>query len=192
MERHMKKLRQMREKAMLGGGKEQIEKHRAQGKYTARERIEKLLDPGSFHETGMMAETICTDFGMDKKRFLGDGLVSGFGKIDGRRVSLFASDPTVLGGSGQSTHIRKIVESIDSAGKFGTPTTVAPDSALGVGDRGPEVRQLQERLNALGSELKVDGIFGLTTRAAVMAFQAQQGLAPDGVVGPKTRATLGL
>jgi len=131
MERHMKKLRQMREKAMLGGGKEQIEKHRAQGKYTARERIEKLLDPGSFHETGMMAETICTDFGMDKKRFLGDGLVSGFGKINGRRVSLFASDPTVLGGSGQSTHIRKIVESIDSAGKFGIPLIQLYDSSGG-------------------------------------------------------------
>lgn len=79
-----------------------------------------------------------------------------------------------------------------SAGKFGAPTTVAPDLALGVGDRGPEVRQLQERLNALGSELKIDGIFGLTTRAAVMAFQAQQGLNPDGVVGQKTRAALGL
>jgi acetyl-CoA carboxylase carboxyltransferase component len=131
MEKHLKKLRQMREKAVLGGGKEQIEKQHAQGKYTARERLEKLLDPGSFHETGMMAETICTDFGLDKKRFLGDALVSGYGKINGRRVSLFASDATVMGGSGQSSHIRKIVEAIDNAGKFGIPLIQLYDSSGG-------------------------------------------------------------
>jgi len=131
MEKYLKKLRQMREKAVLGGGKEQIEKQHAQGKYTARERLEKLLDPGSFHETGMMAETICTDFGLDKKRFLGDALVSGYGKINGRRVSLFASDATVMGGSGQSSHIRKIVEAIDNAGKFGIPLIQLYDSSGG-------------------------------------------------------------
>ena len=131
MEPYLRKLRQMREKAMLGGGEEPIEKQHAQGKYTARERLEKLLDPGSFQETGMMAETLCTDFGLDKKRFLGDAVVSGYGKIDGRRVSLFASDATVMGGSGQSSHIRKIVEAIDDAGKFGIPLIQLYDSSGG-------------------------------------------------------------
>lgn len=125
------KLKKMREKAMLGGGQEAIEKHHAQGKFTARERIEKLLDPGSFEETGMLAETISTDFGLDKKRFLGDGVVSGYGKINGRRVCLFASDATVMGGSGQSSHIRKIVETINDAGRFGLPLIQLYDSSGG-------------------------------------------------------------
>jgi len=131
MENQLNKLRKLRDRALLGGGPEQIQKQREQGKYTARERIEKLLDPGSLHETGMLAETICTDFGLDKNRFLGDGLVSGYGKINGRRVSLFASDATVMGGSGQSSHIKKIVEAIDNAGKFGIPLIQLYDSSGG-------------------------------------------------------------
>jgi acetyl-CoA carboxylase carboxyltransferase component len=125
------KLKKMREKAMLGGGRKAIEKHHAQGKLTARERIEKLLDSGSFEETGTLAETICTDFGLDKNRYLGDGLVSGYGRINGLRVSLFASDATVMGGSGQSSHIRKIVETINDAGRFGLPLIQLYDSSGG-------------------------------------------------------------
>jgi propionyl-CoA carboxylase beta chain len=121
----------MREKALLGGGPDKIEKHRAQGKHTARERIDMLLDPASFHETGMLAETICTDFGLDKNRYLGDGTVSGYGKIQGRRVSIFASDATVMGGSGQSSHIRKQVEAINDAGRFGIPLIQLYDSSGG-------------------------------------------------------------
>lgn len=68
----------------------------------------------------------------------------------------------------------------------------APEATLSIGDRGPEVRHLQERLNAFGAEMKVDGVFGPATHAAIIAFQAQKGLTPDGVVGPKTAAVLGL
>jgi acetyl-CoA carboxylase carboxyltransferase component len=127
----IEKLRTMRAKAILGGGQERIDKQHEQGKKAARERLDALLDPDSFEETGMLAETICTDFGLDKKRFLGDGVVTGYGKIDGRRVCIFASDATVMGGSGQSSHIRKIVETIDDAGKLGLPLVQLYDSSGG-------------------------------------------------------------
>jgi acetyl-CoA carboxylase carboxyltransferase component len=127
----LNKLRSMRGRALLGGGQEKVDQHHAQGKYTARERLEMLLDPGSLEETGMLAETICTDFGLDKKRYLGDGVVSGYGKIDGRRVCVFASDATVMGGSGQSSHIRKQVELINDAGRFGLPLVQLYDSSGG-------------------------------------------------------------
>ena len=127
----IQKLREKRAKAFIGGGQEKIERQHAQGKLTARERLDALLDTDSFEETSMLAETISTDFGMDKKRFLGDGLVSGFGRIDGRRVGIFASDATVMGGSGQSSHIRKIVETIDDAGRLGLPLIQLYDSSGG-------------------------------------------------------------
>lgn len=79
-----------------------------------------------------------------------------------------------------------------TSGRFGASSVAAPDSALSLGDRGPEVKTLQERLNALGSDLKVDGDFGRNTLAAVMAFQAAKGLNPDGIVGPLTRGSLGI
>jgi len=125
------KLREMRQKAFLGGGQNKIDRQHEQGKYTARERLEKLLDPGSFEETGMLAETICTDFGLDKKRFPGDGVITGYGKINGKSVCIVASDATVMGGSGQSSHIKKIVETINNAGKFGIPLIQLFDSSGG-------------------------------------------------------------
>lgn len=83
------------------------------------------------------------------------------------------------------------IREFHKAGIFGG-AVVAPEPALSIGDRGPEVRHLQERLNFFGAELNVDGIFGPTTHAAVIAFQAEKGLTPDGVVGPNTAAALGL
>ncbi|TXI18098.1 MAG: peptidoglycan-binding protein [Nitrosomonas sp.] len=83
------------------------------------------------------------------------------------------------------------IRAFHKAGFFGT-AVVAPEAALSIGDRGPEVRHLQERLNAFGAEMKVDGIYGPATHAAVIAFQAQKGLIPDGVIGPRTAAALGL
>lgn len=77
-------------------------------------------------------------------------------------------------------------------GLFVGRTVVAPDSALSIGDRGPEVRHLQERLNAFGAKMEVDGIYGAATNAEVIAFQAEKGLTPDGIIGSKTAAALGL
>lgn len=83
------------------------------------------------------------------------------------------------------------IREFHKAGFFGV-NIVAPKATLSIGDRGPEVRNLQERLNVFGAEMKVDGIYGPATHAAVIAFQAQKGLTPDGVIGPNTSATLGL
>lgn len=79
-----------------------------------------------------------------------------------------------------------------TTGRLGGRTVSVPDAAFTIGDRGPEVRRLQERLNAFGAEMKVDGIYGPATHAAVIAFQAEKGLKPDGILGPKTAAALGL
>jgi len=93
------KLEELRKESRVGGGRERIEKQHAAGKKTARERIDFLLDPGSFVESGAFVTHDCTDFGMAEKQFLGDGVVTGRGTIDGRVVHVFAQDFTVFGGS---------------------------------------------------------------------------------------------
>ena len=93
------RVREMREKAQLGGGRDRIEAQHKLGKKTARERINELLDPGTFVELDMFVTHKCTHFGMENKKFLGDGVVTGYGKVNGRTVYLFAQDFTVLGGS---------------------------------------------------------------------------------------------
>ena len=95
----VKALIQLREKARLGGGQKRIDSQHQKGKYTARERIAMLLDEGSFEEFDMFVQHRCTNFGMEKSTFLGDGVVTGFGTIDGRLVYVFAQDFTVFGGS---------------------------------------------------------------------------------------------
>jgi len=92
-------LREMRDKAVEGGGAERVEQQHAKGKMSARERLALLLDEGSFQELGALATHNITDFGMDAHRYPGDGVVTGFGKINVRRVAVFAQDFTVLGGS---------------------------------------------------------------------------------------------
>ena len=93
------KLTEMRERSKLAGGEARIKRQHERGKYTARERIEKLLDPGTFVEIDEFVLSRITDFGMDKKRILGDGVITGYGKIDGRKVFIFSQDFTVFGGS---------------------------------------------------------------------------------------------
>ena len=88
-----------RAKARMGGGQKRIDAQHAKGKYTARERIAKLLDEGSFEEYDMFVQHRCTNFGMEKTKFDGDGVVTGQGTIDGRLVYVFAQDFTVSGGS---------------------------------------------------------------------------------------------
>lgn len=108
MQEELKKLAQMEEQAKLGGGAERLEQQHKMGKMTARERIEYIMDPGSFVELNMLAEHQCHDFGMEKKRFLGDGVITGYGTINGRKVFIFSEDATVLGGSTGKIHGTKI------------------------------------------------------------------------------------
>jgi len=92
-------LSRLREEAKLGVGEDKIQKEHEKGRLTARERIDKLLDPGSFVEIDEFVVHRCTDFGMDKKKVLGDGVVTGYGTIDARKVFIFSQDFTVFGGS---------------------------------------------------------------------------------------------
>ena len=108
MQEELQKLAQLEEQAQLGGGADKLDQQRKIGKMTARERIEYVLDPGSFVELNMLAEHQCSDFGMDKKRFLGDGVVTGYGTVDGRKVFIYSEDATVLGGSTGKIHGAKI------------------------------------------------------------------------------------
>ncbi len=114
--------------AELGGGVERIEKQHKAGKKTARERINDLLDPGTFVETDRMAVHKCTDFDMDKKKIPGDGIVTGYGKIDGRLVYIFAQDFTVFGGTLSRTNADKVVKLMDLAMRMGAPVIGLNDS----------------------------------------------------------------
>jgi acetyl-CoA carboxylase carboxyltransferase component len=127
----LEKLNRMRELARAGGGDARQEREKAKGKLSARERIHLLLDPGSFEEVYSFAQTLSTDFGLVEKRYLGDGLVTGFGTIEGRRVAVLAHDVTVLGGSGTCTHLRKWCELVDTAAKVGIPVIQLNDSGGG-------------------------------------------------------------
>ena len=126
--------------ARVGGGEKAIEKQHAKGKYTARERIAQLLDEGSFEELDMFVTHRCTNFGQDKKHILGDGVVTGFGTIDGRLVYVFAQDFTVFGGSLSETMSLKICKVMDMAMKMGAPV-------IGLNDSGGA--RIQEGINAL-------------------------------------------
>ncbi len=119
---------QLRAQARLGGGQEKIEKQHAQGRMTARERIELLLDPGSFEEFDMFKTHRCRDFGMEETVYPGDGVVTGHGTIDGRTVYLFAQDFTVLGGSLSETFAEKICKIMDLAMRNGAPVIGLNDS----------------------------------------------------------------
>src|SRR5438876_5533538 len=105
-----------------------VERQHAEGKLTARERIDKLLDPGSFVEEFMLAETQVTDFGMAERRLPTDGVVTGYGTVDGRPVYVFAQDRTVLQGAVGQAHGEKIAYVIETAGKLGVPVVGLFDS----------------------------------------------------------------
>ncbi len=111
-----------------GGGQDKIDRQHAQDKLTARERIEQFLDEGSFEETDALVEHGCTDFGMDKRRISGDGVVAGHGRVSGRPVFVFAQDFTVFGGSLSEANARKICKIMDLAMKVGAPVVGLNDS----------------------------------------------------------------
>ncbi len=121
-------LRQKREEARLGGGQKRIEQQHAKGKLTARERIDLLLDEGSFQEMGMFVTQRATAFGNDKQTYYSDGVVTGYGTVNGRLVYVFSQDFTVFGGSLGEAHAEKIVRLLDHAMKNGAPVVGLNDS----------------------------------------------------------------
>src|SRR5579859_6561206 len=115
------KLEARRAAARAGGGKARIEAQHKRGKLTARERIELLMDRDSFEELDMFVEHRSSDFGMDKQKIAGDGVVTGWGTVNGRKTFVFAKDFTVFGGSLSETHAQKIVKIQDMAMKARAP-----------------------------------------------------------------------
>jgi len=120
--------RRLREEAKLGGGRDRIDKQHEKGKLSARERIDMLLDQGSFVELDPFVVHQCTDFGMDKQKILGDGVVTGYGTIDGRLVYVFSQDFTVFGGSLGEMFAKKVCKMMDLAMKVGAPVVGLNDS----------------------------------------------------------------
>lgn len=121
-------LDQKNAEALLGGGAQRIKSQHAKGKLTARERIAVLLDAGSFEEIGKFVMHRSKDFGLDKEHYLGDGVVTGYGKVNGRLIYVFAQDFTVFGGSLSETHAEKICKIMDLAMKNGAPVVGLNDS----------------------------------------------------------------
>jgi acetyl-CoA carboxylase carboxyltransferase component len=147
-------LRQLKQQALAGGGEDRIAKQHAAGKLTARERLEFMLDKGSFHEFDAFVTHRSHDFGLEKQRFMGDGVVIGYGAIDGRLVYVFSQDFTVFGGSLSETHAEKIVKIMQMAMKNGAPV-------IGLNDSGGA--RIQEGVVSLGGYADV---FLLNTMAS--------------------------
>ena len=134
-------LRKRKEEARLGGGAERIERQHGKGKLTARERLERLLDDGSLEEVDVFVTHRATEFGLDRRRVPGDGVVTGYGTVDGRLVYVFAQDFTVMGGSLGQAHAAKICKIMDMATRNGAPV-------IGLDDSGGA--RIQEGVRALG------------------------------------------
>lgn len=124
----LQELENRRDEARLGGGRKRIDAQHAKGKLTARERLELLLDEGSFEEFDMFVAHRCSEFGMEKQRPAGDGVVTGWGTINGRQVCVFSQDFTVFGGSLSETHAQKICKVMDMAMRNGAPVIGINDS----------------------------------------------------------------
>ena len=125
---NLEELRRRREASLLGGGEKAIEKQHAKGKLTARERIELLVDGGSFTELDPFVTHRCVDFGMESKRIPGDGVVTGYALVGGRKVFVFSQDFTVFGGSLSGAYAQKICKVMDMAMKVGAPIVGINDS----------------------------------------------------------------
>src|SRR5215813_6536358 len=117
----VRQLEEKRAAAQLGGGQRRIDSQHAKGKLTARERVEILLDEDTFEELDAFVTHRSSDFGLEEQKVLGDGVVTGYGKIEGRLVFVFSQDFTVFGGSLSETHAEKIVKIMDKAVQVGAP-----------------------------------------------------------------------
>ena len=146
MKEILEALEAKREAARQGGGERRIEAQHEKGKLTARERLEILLDEGSFEEIGMFVEHRCSDFGMEDKKIPGDGVVTGSGTINGRLVYIFSKDFTVFGGSLSLAHAEKITKIQDMAMRNGAPI-------IGLFDAGGA--RIQEGVDALGGYAEI-------------------------------------
>jgi propionyl-CoA carboxylase beta chain len=128
MQEILRQLEEKRARARAGGGERRVKTQHDKGKLTARERLEVLLDPGSFEEWDMFVEHRCSDFGMSEQKIPGDGVVTGYGTINGRLVFVFSQDFTVFGGSLSQPHAEKIAKVMDHAMKVGAPVIGLNDS----------------------------------------------------------------
>ena len=142
IEKKIAELERRNSEAELGGGEKRIEAQHARGKMTARERIAYLLDEGSFQEIDKFVVHRCHDFGMEKKKFPGDGVVTGYGTVEGKLVFIFSQDFTVLGGSLSGPFGEKVCKIMDMAMKSGAPV-------IGLNDSGGA--RIQEGVVSLGS-----------------------------------------
>ena len=175
MSNQLEKVRELislREKARLGGGTTRIDSQHNKGKYTARERIAMLLDEGSFEEFDMFVQHRSTNFGIEKTKFLGDGVVTGYGTIDGRLVYVYAQDFTVFGGALSETLALKICKVMDQAMKMGAPVIGLNDSGgariqEGVNALAGYAEIFQRNILASGVIPQISGIFGPCAGGAV-------------------------
>lgn len=154
IDKRIEQLRKLKAESKLGGGEERIKVQHERGKLTARERVELLLDEGSFEEIDMFVKHRCTDFELDKQRIPGDGVVTGYGTINGRLVYIFSQDFTVFGGSLAKAHAEKICKIMNMAMKVGAPV-------VGLNDSGGA--RIQEGVVSLGAYAE---IFLLNTLAS--------------------------
>jgi len=141
VEKKIERLQKKKAEALLGGGSVRIEQQHKKGKLTARERVQLLMDEGTFEEIGQLVMHRSHDFGMEKQRFYGDGVITGYGKINGRLTYVYAQDFTVFGGSLSETHAEKICRIMDLAMQNGAPV-------IGLNDSGGA--RIQEGVNSLG------------------------------------------
>ena len=168
----VKNLIDLRVQAKLGGGAKRIASQHAKGKFTARERLEMLLDEGSFEELDMFVTHRCNNFGLEKEKYLGDGVITGHGTIDGRTVYVFAQDFTVFGGSLSETMALKICKVMDMAMKMGCPMIGINDSGgariqEGVTSLAGYAEIFQRNIMASGVIPQISAIFGPCAGGAV-------------------------
>lgn len=161
MENELKKFEEMQEEARKGGGSKAVDRQHAEGKLTARERVELLIDKGSFIELGMFAQHQCHDFGMEKRRPWGDGVITGYGKVDGRSVCVYAQDFTVMGGSVGQVHGQKMAEIHRRSREAGVPIIGLIDSAGGrIQDGGGYSQVFLEHIKSSGIVPQISAIMG--------------------------------
>ncbi len=161
----VRQLVELREKAKLGGGEQRIETQHKKGKYTARERIEMILDEGSFEEFDMFVTHRSHDFGLENEQYLSDGVITGHGTIDGRVVYIFSQDFTVFGGSLSETFAQKVCKVMDQAMKVGAPIIGINDSGgariqEGVKSLAGYAEIFQRNIMASGVIPQISAIFG--------------------------------
>lgn len=168
----VRNLIELRAKAKLGGGEKRIASQHAKGKYTAHERIQMLLDEGSFEELDMFVTHRCTNFGLEKEKYLGDGVITGHGTVDGRTVFVYAQDFTVFGGSLSETMALKICKVMDMAMKMGAPIIGINDSGgariqEGVTSLAGYAEIFERNILASGVVPQISAIFGPCAGGAV-------------------------